>query len=143
MAPAINPLRKLQNPWVRGRLARILLKNAGETPAYPAKLEVLQFPLLPFYPQRRIFNLRQTPKIPGSAGVPPASSLKNAGEPPAFPGVFGVCLVLEYEQDKIIEQEGTKRWSTTRKKSNGCRMRKWRRYRVKGLRNRFGMSTKT
>jgi len=39
-------LRKLQTPWVRGRLARIFQEDAGETPAYPAKLEVLQFPLL-------------------------------------------------------------------------------------------------
>ena len=29
-----------ENPWVRGRLARILLKNAGKMPAYPAKNEV-------------------------------------------------------------------------------------------------------
>ena len=29
-----------ENPWVRGRLARILLKNAGKMPALPAKNEV-------------------------------------------------------------------------------------------------------
>jgi len=29
-----------ENPWERGRLARILLKNAGKMPAYPAKNEV-------------------------------------------------------------------------------------------------------
>ena len=38
-------MRKLQNSWVRGRLARIFQEDAGETPAYPAKLEVLQLPL--------------------------------------------------------------------------------------------------
>ena len=26
-----------ENPWERGRLARIILKNAGWKPAYPAK----------------------------------------------------------------------------------------------------------
>ena len=29
-----------ETPWERGRLARILLKNAGKMPAFPAKNEV-------------------------------------------------------------------------------------------------------
>jgi len=41
--------RKSQNPWVCVRRARIFLKNAGEPPAFPAKLEVLQFPLKRFF----------------------------------------------------------------------------------------------
>jgi len=40
-----------ENPWVRGRLARILLKNAGKMPAHPAKNEVFGGCLMVFIPK--------------------------------------------------------------------------------------------
>jgi len=60
-----------ENPWERGRLARIFLKNAGKMPAHPTKNEVFGGCLMVFI-QKQPLTTEDICKSP-RGGLLPAS----------------------------------------------------------------------
>jgi len=81
-----------ENPWERGRLARIFLKNAGMMPALPAKKEVFGGCLKEYTAGREICQaLRKYETWDEIRCIPQAGTPAlpcQAGETPALPGVL-------------------------------------------------------